>query len=382
MASSRTRKRSLPAVSGTAKRFLDGNLLGEVNSSNFLRVQQTTSDIVGSPTTNNAFSSSKTERIVEGLTGRAPPDDPANYWTYEGLIPLVLQTAVPSMTLPASPITNNLAVSQFLAKSNPSRPEVDIAVTLGEFRELPKLVKIAGETLLKKGASAFLTYQFGWKPLIRDLHALLDFTEKVDQRVRELESLGRKGGLRRRITLETVNVQDNGSNITIESRLSRVFTARRTIYGHRSKWAVGRWKPINPGSYPKSSDAIRKLARQAAYGLHIDASSAWNLIPWSWLIDWYSNVGDMFASTRNTVRATVPGSITIMTMTRFTGVYDRNDSNVTIRGGKGLVILTDKFRVIGPSFVLPEAYFPLMSGRQLSILGALAVTRIPRSRLK
>jgi hypothetical protein len=301
---------------------------------------------------------------------------PSSNQLYVDYVPAYYRTASLGH-LPLSSLNDALDTTKALARTNPSRAVVDIPGFIGELRELPRLFEIVGSSLLKKGANAYLSYQYGWKPLISDLGKLLDFQQHVMKREVEIDNLYRKGGLRRTFQLsrEFENRITNG-NLSLESSLFSLISQQQIVETSRRRWATARWLPVAPSR--TLTDAERhKLARTAVLGLSVNAHTAWNLIPWTWLIDWFSSYGDYFDAHRNVVGASC-GSLCIMTHTQTVHRFEKLSYSASFTGVKaqpGKIVIDSKLRSFGTSPSI-TADLPFLSGRQMSILGALGIQRL------
>lgn len=305
------------------------------------------------------------------LGGKAYYPDDGWYW-YDG-------TACAAITgrsgwlsqklpLPDAPTDDEVAV-MVRSRTNPSRPVVDLPIAIAELKDLPQLIRLAGRNVLQKAASANLSYQFGMAPLASDLAKLTTFQSFVSKRVERLTQL-RDKGLRSTINIgsysnskkEGVSLNSFGYGWSEEIH----FSTTQRVWGHI------RWAPNSDHSMPKTDAEMRALAIKATLGLTVDASTVWELLPWSWLADWFSNVGDYFAAHRNIVPAT-PTAVQVMRETRVentgpskTWSDGQYNSGVTYR-------LVSKSRRLASGSL--SAQLPFLDGRQLSILGSLAVLR-------
>jgi hypothetical protein len=123
-----------------------------------------------------------------------------------------------------------------------------------------------------------------------------------------------------------------------------------------------------------SAGSMRELARKAVLGLTFDGSSAWQLIPWTWLVDWCYNIGDWFKVNRNIIPAQLE-SVCILRHTRSEYVdegWSVPFGSQTLTLSRGVNFAEDKERI--PTVAYPDAQFPFLSGNQLGILGSLAIT--------
>lgn len=259
--------------------------------------------------------------------------------------------------------SDSAVAATVLAKTNPSRPSVDLPVALLELKDFPQLFKTAGKPFLKKVAGANLSYQFGIKPLASDLAKLIMFSDILDKRVIELNRLAERG-LYRRIDIGEFEGQQTHNAVVVQS----LFAFRERDVTRVTKSTVSgfvKWFPAS-NNFPKSDASIKSLARKAALGLTVDFSTAWNLIPWSWLVDWCTSAGDFLMANRNIVPST-HGPVQVMRHTKtehtFPAIGDISACYCTTES---------KYRM--PTTPSPfTAHLPILSGKQMSILGSIGV---------
>lgn len=288
--------------------------------------------------------------------------------------------------LPDLPSFNARAI-RVINGSNPSRASVDLGVTLAELREAPGLVARAGyqrfreqasNPSIQQGGSDYLAWQFGWAPLIRDIVSCFQVVDHVNNRVRELDRLASNGGLRRKVQLDDDYRESDPRVVFLESSMGDVFLGELISTSRRRTWGTCNWVPSAPSPFRGGDPLMR--ARRAVYGAHADATTLWNTIPWSWMVDWFGNLGDFIKTTRNTVGAERSGPVCLMTETTHRDIYTRTSGPSTVTGGGGMVETVVKNRLVVP-WVLPEFQMPFVSPGRLSILGSLAASRIPADTL-
>lgn len=275
---------------------------------------------------------------------------------------------------------------QLRARTNPSREEVSIPNFLYELKDLPGMIRDIGDfkRKLRKArsglgavrsvASDHLAIQFGWKPLIKDLADMLSFQEQVDKRIDELNRLYSRTGLKRRLRLMDESVVTSG-NVTASSSIGVLIKVRKDTITRRRSWGTIRWIPTSVPPYNNRKD-LGKTARNLVFGMQhrgVDAVQAWNMLPWSWLIDWFANLGDFLKAHRNAIPAQPTGPCNIMTLTETYETWTRIDSNMDFEGATGLRVLRTKERVQSSGSL--SVTMPFITGRQWSILGALAIQR-------
>lgn len=266
---------------------------------------------------------------------------------------------------PGRPTDSELA-SSWINKTNPSRPYVDLPTFFAELKDLPKLLKLEGDTAIKKAGSANLSYHFGMLPLFSDLDKLTRFQDAIWRRMIDISAV-RNGGLVRKQRLY--------QGFSSDTRLVLIFPnpsylAHVNVITKRTCWGVGTWKTLpNTINPPDQAGDLYKLARQAVLGLTVDFSTAWNLMPWSWLIDWFSNVGETIENNRNLVNA-YPTDLHIMETIETYVTGQDLPSFVSPLQGKHI----SKTRAPASAASL-YAGLPLLSKKQWSILGSIGVTR-------
>jgi len=207
-----------------------------------------------------------------------------------------------------------------IARCSPSSPAADCSTFLGETVKdgLPRLGSLLGlrnmsnQERRKALADSYLNYEFSWLPFANDVAQLgasiVDADSIWEQYQRDSGKL-----VRRRYefpTVETTTVEDYGvrspwapspSSITLLD-LSVPLTGR--VYCE-IKTTVRRWFSGAFSYYiPQGSDARSTVAREAIkakklLGLTMTPDTVWNLAPWSWAVDWFTNTGDVLSNWSN-----------------------------------------------------------------------------------
>lgn len=206
------------------------------------------------------------------------------------------------------------SATKVASDTNPSNPDVSVPTFVFEtVKELPKMLLDAGETMflpdkrpkrarrenpLPQGDSV-VAYNFGWGQLFSDVAKILDFVDLFDKRVTQINALYDKGGLKRNRTVWTSTVGPFiDPSYTLNSQGGLVH-ARYTVKSEYKKWVAVRWTPLDRINIPSSAEQVEK-ARYLVHGWRIDPFDIWNALPWSWLVDYFSNVGDFLGACSNT----------------------------------------------------------------------------------
>lgn len=373
---SRTRSSVLTRGNGTYQKYFFGTM--QSGTVPIPGVKGTCSDVVDGTYRDHPLGIDKVEYSNTSFSGTLNGGTGISWGKYVDHTPGLIQGLTYGHNV-LPPLNDAADATKAFARTNPSRTVVDVPAFIGELKELPSLFQIAGKHLLKRGANAYLSYQYGWKPLISDLKGFLDFQRHVMKREAELQNLFNKGGLRRTFQLSSdVATTRTTSTIFLESSLYTLSSTEYTVETERRRWATSRWQPT-VSSVPKTDAELHKLAVQAVYGLSANASSAWNLIPFTWLIDWASSVGDYFDAQRNSVGASC-GGVCVMTHTKSTHRYGKVllSTGGTWTGVKlpsPKIVVEQKLRSFSAAPSI-SASLPFITGTKLSILGALGIQRL------
>jgi len=180
---------------------------------------------------------------------------------------------------------------------NPSKPVVDLPLFLWELRELPRLLIQSGNILSGKGnlltpsgaGDAYLAAQFGWAPLISDIKKLLDFSTAFDEQKKRIEKISKTK--RKKGSLQGHSESWSGSSLTWTPTGSYTKVSGREEFSSTSRaWYVAKFRSYDTSGWPDSSNLDRI---KAGLGLTPRWSTVWNAIPWSWLIDYFTNIGSL-----------------------------------------------------------------------------------------
>ncbi len=281
--------------------------------------------------------------------------------------------------------------AECVAKAAPGTSPMNLAVSLGELKKdgIPSMI---GSTFKKRSGVAkaagdeYLNAQFGWAPLVKDVKSLAKTMTSADEILDQLE---RDSGsiVRRRLTLKDEWVTTSDEHIgdsfpTVAGGSSSQF---RKYYPsgelwlkkeeYRKVWFSGSFTYFLPSDY-YARGAIRGGAARTRvlYGLDLNPTTLWNLAPWSWAADWFSNADEVIS---NTTRFLSEGLVMhhgyLMEHTIHQYTYYSSQARVP-----ALVLQTEtKNRVEANPFGF-GVEFPDLSGFQTSILAALGLSRSKR----
>lgn len=282
-------------------------------------------------------------------------------------------------TIAGRPNVTTLAI-KLLAATSPSKPVVDLPVSFLELRELPHLLKTVGDSLIKTWAKKNLNREFGLEPMMADALALLKFSKSVADRVKLYKALREKPQLRKATLWKGSVVTQPGNLVPTNTSPAYVNVYHKcvSISTTTEIWGYVRWKAdsvFNKGNLAYTDPALEYLARRAVTGTQLGLVTAWNALPWSWLFDWFSDMGTWLEANRSVVPCQ-PSIPRICTTTKTSALYVLESSSIGLPKGSTPItnVTVSKGRTIA-SASLPSAFLPLFTGRQINILASLAALR-------
>jgi hypothetical protein len=250
-----------------------------------------------------------------------------------------------------------------------------LPIFVTELPELLFIIKRRGNTALKKGASAHLTWEFAIKPLLSDLHKIANFKDALDKRSKELHDLRTGKGLRRRVFIHEDMFEGSPvPDYVLVSNPPNAWTEGSYIdSATRRMWASITWKPaVALDTSFEETDRFRKIL----WGLDPSqlSENIWNRLPWTWLIDWAFDVSSYLRAANNSI-AYLLDPVCVMKSYEGSRVFTITsfNNNLTRNVEKPSLTRTAKRRRLAyPSVV---ASIPYLDGRQLSILGSLSILK-------
>jgi len=311
-------------------------------------------------------------------------------------------------------------------KAHPLHPIYSLGVSLAELKELPSMLKNTWEGMNKlrglpftgkpktirdflndsrKGAvqagGDYLNLQFGWVPFVQDVVFLINMKRKLENKILWLRSVNGKS-IRRRFELNfTENSVDIARTVVPQATVSPVLPTQLysgsvvTSYPfpilksyRRRIWFSSKWRVAMP-ELDDLQDNLTTL-KLDLLGLSLDPSIIYRLIPWSWLLDWFSSVGSAISNIylrsqhgvvaeyayvmcRETYRYDAPGQVNCNVGNRAfpSGVWSQGQRKM---GGVSHTIYEFRQREVANPFGFGVKYASLTE-YQWSILVALGLSR-------
>lgn len=289
-----------------------------------------------------------------------------------------------------------------IARCDPTKSPANLSVALAELiREgIPKIVGHslweARNKLFSSLGDEYLNVQFGWLPFLADIKdsasAILDMDKLMRQYERDSGRLVRRG-----YTFPTIREQPIVDQVQVDPNKSGLWTGseRRPAAGYvqlpgaktvlsreieRKLWFAGGFTYYLPSDYESRTAWQKKLylARQLL-GLEITPETLWNLTPWSWAADWFTNIGDnmhnisSFASDGLVLRYGYLMEHTIIKDTYTATGYILNGYGSTPLQLQLITEVKKRRRATPFGFGVDKGS---LTTRQLSILAALGISRL------
>jgi hypothetical protein len=183
----------------------------------------------------------------------------------------------------------------------PTNPNANLATFLGELRErLPSIPVLASyrdqtQNLLQKSGGEYLNVTFGWKPMVSDVRKTI-YALKHSASLLEQYMKGSDQNIRRRYHFPTLKTTTHYKNVRLHGygRYAPLVNGDVVDETTEKRWFAGAFVYHVPGGEGLLND-MREHESKLNYllGTRITPEVLWNLTPWSWMLDWYGNIGDI-----------------------------------------------------------------------------------------
>lgn len=187
-----------------------------------------------------------------------------------------------------------------ISRTEPTAPAFDLAVSLGELMREGIPVAPGSQVrdkvkLARASGGEYLNLEFGWLPLVRSIEDFSSVVRKSDDILRSYQEKANKP-IKRSYEWPTYST----SKYT-PCAFSTLSPSRGDFQGGGRFQTVmqRRWFEASYLYHlPVGNEHNDKFRRYAAYarklyGIDATPEVLWNLAPWSWAVDWFSNAGDV-----------------------------------------------------------------------------------------
>lgn len=276
-------------------------------------------------------------------------------------------------------------------KFKPGKPDVGLAQFIAELKDISGLkmqflqFSQGLRKFLKGGGQNYLAVQFGWRPFINDLKDWWSSIRQIDKRIAALRKLNgqwhRRGG-----TLfedSSTSTSSGTDNIITPGNYLTAKGWKVDTESINKCWFKGSFRYFIPGLDDPRWGKLRAISE--LWDLSITPELVWELLPWSWLVDWFANVGTVISNWQSQISDQVVGRYAYVmystnqrvtwradAINRYTCTYNRVQYNPV--HCEALFRVTTKSRAEASPFG-----FGLTTGGlnafQLSILAALGLSK-------
>lgn len=206
------------------------------------------------------------------------------------------------------------------SSTKPRLEKASLFVFLAEMRDMPRMLRTtasgfhdvwksmggnASKEMMqpKKIANQFLNKEFGWAPFIGDIKRLQAAYFASAKYIKHLSLINGKPTRRRSLLVDTKTEvrMASGTQCIITPALDSHFFSTtptwevveevQTLVTASGKYSF--YRPEFDTSLNEFNSLWNQMQRNLMlYGLRISPSNVYRATPWTWLIDWFSNVGD------------------------------------------------------------------------------------------
>lgn len=238
----------------------------------------------------------------------------------------------------------------------------------------------------KDSSNLYLAWEFGWKLFIKDLRDWFASIKEVDTNIARLKRnngrWGRKGGT---FSEREDSIEAEGAHSVYP--LPSYYTSmslKKTSVIFDKIWFQGLFRYYISGlDDPRwgKTTAISKI-----YGLDIGPDQLWQVMPWSWLFGWFSDVGKTISNIQSSVHDGLVAKYAYLMHERsvtedhqaFFNAYTVGKNNVRTYHpftSVASITKTTKSRVVASPFGFNMS-LPDFTPWQVSILSALGISRL------
>jgi hypothetical protein len=290
------------------------------------------------------------------------------------------QPGYPTIGAGSPPHDNTFYATSVAASTSPTRPAVSVPNMIWEL--IPKKLHEAGgrhaggegqrraHSKKSKGDNSIAEFNFGWDQLFRDVARIFKFQEDLDKRIQELNRLYSRGGLtRKRVVWTATSAPAVTAGLVVQTFNATVRVTRTATTSYK-KWVSIRWSYPTGTPIPSDTERIAK-ARLLIHGWSNAPARVWEALPWSWMIDYFANIGDFLNANGNEL-GLIPTNICVMDETRTVSqdTLEFVESGFTAVPARSEYI--SKQRILGSIGL--SAHVPFLSAQQVTTLSGIART--------
>lgn len=188
-----------------------------------------------------------------------------------------------------------------IARVEPTNPNFSLPTAVGELVKDGLPTVLGSESLKERvnyarsSGSEYLNVEFGWNPLVSDVRSFAQSVTRSEDIIRAYDK-----GAGMKLPRGYYFPASSGSRYEISNYYAiPIHTSLGGLRGPAYEtWTSSVWFKGCFKYYLPTKDALGKVSRYASYarkilGVELTPETLWNLAPWSWASDWFSNVGDV-----------------------------------------------------------------------------------------
>lgn len=237
------------------------------------------------------------------------------YWTYryKGDVAVINAAGKFPPSAASSDAQLNVLGATAISRCAPGNPPADAATFLGELVKegLPSMIgaqmwKDRTSSAKSKSSDEYLNVQFGWMPIYKEMQKFASSIAKADSYMNQLRRdsgrvVRRTYGFPRERSVEDEVVIATNASVFGPQVSNFNFPPYGTIRRRREtdvrRWFSGSFTYyIDPELDSRAVWRRRAAEVQQLLGASPNPETLWNIAPWSWAIDWFSNTGDVISN--------------------------------------------------------------------------------------
>lgn len=218
-------------------------------------------------------------------------------------------------------------------------------------------------------AGSWLEASFGWAPLLSDVKSAAETIGRWETEVRRTRVTA-KASRESSIAYPPTAAFDVGSGAC------RCFFTTTRVTTHGARYVAGLNNAVNA-----NFASAQRLVELSGFRISEFVPTLWELTPWSWLVDYFTNIGDLleYGVTDMSGITWISLSERTQTVNTVDGVHSPRDQGITwsmtgsVTPQRTRTIRTTFSRQKVTSLPLPKLYFENPFGKPLKVANMLAV---------
>ena len=202
--------------------------------------------------------------------------------------------------LPVADATLNIFGTTAIARVLPTNPNSSLSTALGELRK-DGLPSIPGSShreqanIARRAGSEYLNAEFGWLPLINDIRSFADSVKRsrqiIDQYRRDSDRKIRRRYTPAPVVLSTQVFTGGQGQCSAFYPVLDMSMTRTRVEEYSFSGAFRYHVPVGDDFYSR----LRRYEQYShrLFDTRLTPELLWNLAPWSWAVDWFTNAGDV-----------------------------------------------------------------------------------------